>query len=207
MLIIEWASKYRKKERCNKDQYLTYYMMQKGANCILPRVNDAKGVNCILQITWCNRVINILQIPWYDRVYSISQLAWYSRVDSFLQSTWYNTVDSILTDYHIFWETICHDNPKSAYAISSSLPTGYQPARMITLSDAFWTERGIMPGTRLWPLDDVRNKQVAWRNAKLPMFYLHFCTSNALKQWIGMCDKQIISRGFGYHPQLKLLGW
>ena len=193
MFIIEWASKYRKKERCNKDQYLTYDMMQKGANCILHRVHDAKGVNCILQITWCNRVINILQIPWYDRVYSISQIAWYSRVDSFLQNR--------------FWETICHDNPKSAYAISSFPQTGYQPARMITISDAFWTERGIMPGTRLWPLDDVRCKQVAWRNAKLPMFYLHFCTSNALKQWIGICDKQIISRGFGYHPQLKLLGW
>ena len=32
-------------------------------------------------------------------------------------------------------DAICHDNPKSAYAISSFPPTGYQPAVMITGSN------------------------------------------------------------------------
>ena len=35
------------------------------------------------------------------------------------------------------WDAICHDNPKSVYAISSFLPTGYQPTVMITGSHAF----------------------------------------------------------------------
>ena len=34
-------------------------------------------------------------------------------------------------------DTICRDNPKSAYAISSLQPTGYQPAVMITGSRVF----------------------------------------------------------------------
>ena len=29
--------------------------------------------------------------------------------------------------------------------------------------------------------------------------------SNVLKLWIGICDKQIISQGFGYHPQYQTL--
>ena len=33
--------------------------------------------------------------------------------------------------------SICRDNPKSAYAISSFLPTGYQPTVMITGSHVF----------------------------------------------------------------------
>ena len=36
-----------------------------------------------------------------------------------------------------------------------------------------------------------------------PMFYLHFCTSNALQQLIGICDKKIISMGFGYRPKYQ----
>ena len=35
------------------------------------------------------------------------------------------------------------------------------------------------------------------------MFYLHICMSKALKQGNGICDKQIISRGYGYHPQYQ----
>ena len=34
-------------------------------------------------------------------------------------------------------DATCQDNPKSAYAISSFPPTGYQPAMMITGSHAF----------------------------------------------------------------------
>ena len=34
-------------------------------------------------------------------------------------------------------DAICRDNPKSAYAISSFPPTGYQPAVMITGSNVF----------------------------------------------------------------------
>ena len=43
------------------------------------------------------------------------------------------------------WDTICSDNPKSAYAISSFPSTGYLPARMITGSHVFLTERGYHP--------------------------------------------------------------
>ena len=62
----------------------------------------------------------------------------------------------------------------------------------------------IMPALKCWSLDDVRCKQMAWRKVYVNhMFYLHFCTSNALKQWIVICDKQIISRGFVYRPQYQ----
>ena len=39
-------------------------------------------------------------------------------------------------------DAICHDYPKSSYAIRSFSPTAYQPTVTITGSHAFSTERG-----------------------------------------------------------------
>ena len=36
-----------------------------------------------------------------------------------------------------YWNTICHYNPRSAYAISSFPPNGHLPAMMITGSHVF----------------------------------------------------------------------
>ena len=45
-------------------------------------------------------------------------------------------------------DAIFRDNPKSAYAISSFLPTGYQPAVMIPEVMYFEWREVIMPGKR-----------------------------------------------------------
>ena len=39
--------------------------------------------------------------------------------------------------YHIFGTLFCRNNPKSAYAINSFPPNGYQPAVMITGNHSF----------------------------------------------------------------------
>ena len=56
------------------------------------------------------------------------------------------------------WDAICRNDSKSAYAISSFSPTGYQPVVMVM---HFKRREVIMPGTRRRSLDDVRCKQVA----------------------------------------------
>ena len=58
-------------------------------------------------------------------------------------------------------DAICRNNPKSAYAMSSFLSTGYQPAVMIIKVMHFERREVIMPGTKHGSLDDVRCKQVA----------------------------------------------
>ena len=111
--------------------------------------------------------------------------------------------------YHI-WETVCRDNPKSAYVIIFFLPNGYQPAMMIIRRYAFWTDRGyhasqerevIMPAKRRWSLDDVRCTQVAWSNASLHQFYVLLTVLYYISESI--CVKQIILQGIGYRPQYQ----
>ena len=50
--------------------------------------------------------------------------------------------DHGITVFITYSERFCRNNPKSAYAISSFPPTGYQPVMMITRSHAFWMESG-----------------------------------------------------------------
>ena len=63
-----------------------------------------------------------------------------------------------------------------------------------------------MPGMRRRSLDYIRCKQVVYCNTmftSILCFTYIFVRQTREKQWIVICDKLIISRGFGYRPQYQ----
>ena len=63
-----------------------------------------------------------------------------------------------------------------------------------------------MPTMRHCSLYDVICKQVTSCKVYVCLlFYLYFCTSNSRKQWIEICDKHIMTWGFGLSPQYQPL--
>ena len=59
-----------------------------------------------------------------------------------------------------------------------------------------------MPGTRHCSFDDVKCKQC--KIYAISLFYLHFYVKRVeIVIWNIICDKQIITWGFGYRPQYQ----